>query len=117
MTYYCINCWHEIKRDTVICPHCGYDQKKATNITFTEKLIKALKHPEPETPIRAATILGKLKVKEAESELLSRLKSEKDPYIIKALVDALLMINPGLINLIREIVGDNPPLTVKKILE
>ncbi|HMN49758.1 MAG TPA: hypothetical protein PKD67_11510 [Ignavibacteriaceae bacterium] len=117
MTYYCINCWHEIKKDTVVCPHCGYDQKEAANISFTDKLIKSLEHPEPETPIRAALILGELKISKAVPELIFRLKSEKDPYIIKAFTEALLMIDPNLIDEIRKVIGDNPPVTVKKILE
>lgn len=117
MTYYCINCWHEIKKDTVVCPHCGFDQKETRNISFTEKLIKALKHPEPETPIRVAAIIGKLKLTEAIPYILLRLKTETDPFIIKSLVESIIAIKPEMIDEIKKILGDNIPITIKKILE
>lgn len=117
MTYYCINCWREIDKDLSTCPHCGYDLKQASENSFTDKLIKAINHPEPETPIRAASILGDLKVKEAVQPLLLKLNSQKDPFIIEAFVTAILKIDPSQVDKIKSILGKNPPVTVKKILE
>ncbi len=117
MTYYCVNCWQEIDKDLLTCPHCGYDLKHASEYSFVEKLIKALNHPEPETPVRAATILGDLKTKEAVQPLLSRLKNETDPFIVEAIVNALLKIDFDNLTAIKSIIGKNPPVTVKKILE
>lgn len=117
MTYYCINCWRKIERDSLICPHCGYDLKETSEISFTDKLIRALDHHEPETPIRAADILGELGVNQAVPVLLLKLKSEKDPFIIKAFVTAILKIDPTQISEIQNIFGDNPPITIKKNLE
>lgn len=117
MTYYCVNCWHEIKKDVLTCPYCGFDLKQASENSFTDKLIKALNHPEPETPIRAANILGELKVKKALDPLLLRLQHEKDPFIIEAVVNAILKIDPDQLSEIKKIIGDNLPITVKKILE
>jgi len=45
------------------------------------------------------------------------LQYEKDPFIIEAVVNALLKLDPKKINEIKNIIGANPPVTVKKILE
>lgn len=117
MTYYCMNCWSEIEKDTIICPNCGYDQQKLSNESFSNKLLKAINHPEPQTIIRAANILGELKIKEAIPSLLSKLETEKDPFIIKAVVESLLKIDNSLFHRIREVVSDKQQLFIKKILE
>lgn len=117
MVYFCTNCWNEIDKGETICSNCGANQAELEGQNFSEKLIRALNHPEPETPIRAAAILSRLKAKEAILVLLSKLKNENDPFIIKAVVDALLELDPKLINEIKKIIGTNPPVTIKKILE
>lgn len=43
------------------CPCCGADLRDFTGKSYEEKLILALRHPEPTIPIRAAMILGELK--------------------------------------------------------
>ena len=86
--------------------------------SFKDKLINALNHPEPSTPIRAANILGKLKSKEAIPFLINRLEKERDPFIIKAFVDALLKIDAANTKkLILKIFAENPPVTVKREIE
>ncbi len=117
MTYYCMNCWSEINKDTLICPNCGYDQQKLSGESFINKLLKALNHPEPQTVIRAANILGELKIKGAIPSLLSKLETEKDPFIIKAAVESLLKIDNSLMNKIKEVITDQQQLFIKKILE
>ena len=117
MIYYCTNCWNEIDKGVIICHYCAADQTELEQEKFSEKLIRALNHPEPETPIRAAEIIARLKVKEAIPVLISKLQYEKDPFIIEAVVKALLKLDPTRINEIKNIIGTNPPVTVKKILE
>ena len=87
--YFCINCWNEIKKDVAICTHCGADQTSLTKETFVEKLIRALHHPEPETPIRAAFVLGNLRAQEAVPALVRLLHESPDPYIAAACAEAL----------------------------
>ena len=118
MIFYCTNCWNEIQKDTQICPNCGANQKALGKESFTDKLINALNHPEPSTPIRAANILGNLKSKEAIPFLINKLEKEKDPFIIKALVDALLKIDASNTKkLILKLLAENPPVTVKREIE
>jgi HEAT repeat protein len=54
-----------------------------------EKLILALHHPEKETPIRAAWLLGQLKDTRAVQPLIDLVKMTDDVYIAKAAVKAL----------------------------
>ena len=118
MIFYCTNCWNEIQKDTQICPNCGANQKALGKESFTDKLINALNHPEPSTPIRAANILGNLKSKEAIPFLINRLEKERDPFIIKAFVDALLKIDASNTKkLILKLLAENPPVTVKREIE
>jgi HEAT repeat protein len=116
MIYYCTKCWNEIDKGTIICPYCTADQTELEQEKFSVKLIRALNHPEPETIIRATEILAELKVKEAIPELLSKLENEKDPYIVKAIVEALIKLDKKLLYKIKEIIGQEPPVIIRNSL-
>lgn len=92
MIYYCSNCWSEISKDTVKCPHCETDQSALEQESFIQKLIRALKHPEPSTPLRTAETLGELKVKEALPYLIELTKASNDPFLVKAAVSSIKKI-------------------------
>lgn len=117
MIYYCNNCWKEIKANDKTCPFCGSNQNNLEQESFLQKLIRALNHPEPGTPIRAANILGKLNAKEALPALLNRLEKEKDPFIVEAVIDAIIKIEPDKKSEVKKIIGENVPITIKKFLE
>lgn len=89
MTYFCSQCWKEIERETTICPFCGANQSELDKESFVEKLIRSLHHPEPETPVRAALILGKLHPAEAKLPLMETAEHGKDPHLRAAAIDAL----------------------------
>jgi HEAT repeat protein len=90
ITFYCPACWIEVIEAVTTCPSCGADIVAVTaNRNYVTKLIAALSHPEPTTPIRAAAILGQLKAADAIKPLLSLLRSEADPYIKAAAAEAL----------------------------
>lgn len=90
MTFYCPKCWSEVAAEVASCPSCGaLIQQVLAEQDYVDKLIAALKHPEPTTPIRAAWILGERKERRAV-EPLSRLVHEcRDPFIVEAAVEAL----------------------------
>lgn len=92
MTYFCSNCWHEINKEDSTCPHCGIDQSVLGQEPFVKKLIRALNHPEPSTPIRAAEILGELKANEAVPFLINLIGRQDDPFIIKAALNSIKKI-------------------------
>jgi HEAT repeat protein len=89
MTYFCQNCWKEAAPNQSLCIHCGSEQLALSNETFVQKLIRALRHPEPETPIRVAFVLGQLKAVEAITSLIEIASKGTDPYIRAAAIGAL----------------------------
>ena len=88
VTYFCPFCWSEIGA-VATCPNCGADLRDLSSKSYEEKLIVALRHPEPTVPIRAATILGELRPQAAVEPLIDIATSVDDPYIQEAAVVAL----------------------------
>ena len=88
VTYFCPSCWSEVGAAT-ICPNCGANLQDFSSRTYEQKLIIALRHPEPTVPIRAATILGELRSQAAVEPLIDVATSGEDPYIQEAAVVAL----------------------------
>jgi len=72
------------------CPHCGLDiQEFWKSKDYVGKLILSLKHPEKETPIRAAWLLGQLKDSRAVPPLIDLANKTDDVYIARTAVQAL----------------------------
>jgi enolase len=89
MRYYCPGCWHDFAEDLDRCPRCGLDLRAWPDTDFVDKVIRALTHPEPETPIRAAWILGERRETRAVPALAALLRRTKDVYVATAAVQAL----------------------------
>lgn len=93
MFYFCPSCLSELDKDSVRCPYCNCDIKEfSRKKDFVEKLIAALHHPEPSTPIRAATILGHLKDERAVEPLFELARGTDDMYVRVAAIKALVAI-------------------------
>jgi len=76
--------------DLARCPRCGLDiHSFYESKDYFEKLILALDHPEQETPIRAAWILGQRRETRAVSALIELIRRTADVYIATAAVEAL----------------------------
>ena len=88
MVRYCPICWSEADDDDC-CRKCGAPLRQSTNESYEEKLIWALRHPEPTTPIRAATILGERRALAAVEPLIAVALSTRDFYLQEAAVIAL----------------------------
>jgi HEAT repeat protein len=59
MHFYCPICFAELERLATICPVCGTDIPEWENrLTYTERLIQALQHPNPEARMGAIITLG-----------------------------------------------------------
>jgi HEAT repeat protein len=56
---------------------------------YKEKLIRALRHPEPETRTRAVEILGEIKAQEAVVPLRELLNDASDPFLIGSVIKTL----------------------------
>jgi HEAT repeat protein len=114
ITYFCRNCWKEIEKERSVCLHCGANQTALDEETFIAKLIRALNHPEPESAIRAAYILGSLKAVEAVPALLDTIRTSGDVFIVAAAVEALgNMENIGLDDVMNSLMKESIPLPVR----
>ncbi len=92
-TFFCPSCWAEIGEREDPCPRCGCQvAERLDGASYTERLIAALSHPEPETPLRAATILGMRRDHDAVFHLVRTAESTKDPYLAMACLEALARI-------------------------
>jgi len=96
IVFYCPLCWAEFTKNTAHCPRCGAALHDAADQDeYTVKLMRALKHPEPTTVVRAAALLGTLRECRAVQPLLTLLASANDPYILESAVEALGAIGEG----------------------
>jgi HEAT repeat protein len=90
MTYYCPRCWSDFAEDLAQCPRCGLDIRRFyESKDYFEKLILALRHPERQTPLRAAWILGQRREPRAVRALIELIERTDDVYIATAAVEAL----------------------------
>jgi HEAT repeat protein len=90
MRFYCPHCWQDFDQDVRHCPHCGLNINEFwESKDYVEKLILALRHPEKETPIRMAWVLGQIKDPRAIQPLIDLARSTEDVYIARAAVYAL----------------------------
>ncbi len=90
MRHYCPGCWKDFAEDVAQCPECGFDIRRFYDSKdYFEKLILALSHPERQTPLRAAWILGQRRETRAVSALVELIQKTDDVYIAAAAVEAL----------------------------
>jgi len=90
MTFYCTQCWAEVPRSATRCPRCGDDiVARQARSDYTEKLIAALRHPEPTTPVRAAWILGERRERAAVEPLCRLVRDSSDAFLVESAVEAL----------------------------
>lgn len=89
-TFYCPNCWAEVLESATVCPHCHADlSERISQADYVDKLIAALRHKEPMTPVRAAWILGEPREQKAISALAKIVKKAKDAFLVESAVEAL----------------------------
>ncbi len=89
-TFYCPDCWAEVPESVTICPHCHTNiSERISEAEYTDKLIAALRHKEPMTPVRAAWILGERREQRAVPALTKIVKKAKDAFLVESAVEAL----------------------------
>lgn len=95
LVYYCPHCWATTSPEAESCPTCGaiIDDAEADIIA---KYIAALNHPQPETRLRVAWLLGRMQANRAVPALLAivrgRGQADRDPYLLSAAVKSLAQI-------------------------
>ena len=89
-TFYCPSCWAEVEEKATICPHCHTNiSERISEADYTDKLIAALRHKEPMTPVRAAWILGERREQRAVPALTKIVRKGKDAFLVESAVEAL----------------------------
>ena len=90
MTFYCTHCWRAVPESATVCPHCRDDiAARQARADYADKLIAALHHPEPTTPVRAAWILGQRRERKAVEPLCRVVRESNDTFIVESAVCAL----------------------------
>lgn len=92
---FCTDCWHEVRKEDKACPYCGGDLSVFDELTYDEKLIKALMHFEAQTAVRAAKILAMRKSKRAAGAIAQAFinRSDLDVVMGRAFIKAIAEIN------------------------
>ena len=89
MTYWCPHCWAELEGPAQDCPTCGESLEQA-DADYVDKLIDALRHPEPTRAAVAIHILTDLQAEPRAIEpLVALLDQSSDAYILRQAVTAL----------------------------
>ena len=89
-TFYCPDCWAEVPESATVCPHCYTNiSERISQADYTDKLIAALRHKEPMTPMRAACILGERREPKAVPALTKIVGKGKDAFVVESAVEAL----------------------------
>jgi HEAT repeat protein len=88
MTFYCWNCFAEMRSPESVCTRCGMGQDVARR-DYVAKLRGALAHSVAETRRRAIFLLGEKRVAEAVGDLAGLLKAESDPFLVEEAMIAL----------------------------
>lgn len=89
ITFFCPVCWSENASNKERCPCCGSDIREHEKKGFEDKVINALNHPDRETVLRAAWILGRLKSSRAVKPLIRLFEQTADPYTKAAILASL----------------------------
>ena len=88
--YFCPNCWSDFAEDLATCPRCGVDIHGFWDSKdMVDKLILALDHPDHETSMRAAWILGERREARGVEALIALVGKTRDVYVATAAVNAL----------------------------
>ena len=90
VTYYCTNCWAVVPPRVTVCPECGGPVEDA-RANLADKYVAALRHPQPETRLRAAWMLGRMRAGSAVPALtaLVEARGDHDPYVLSAALKSL----------------------------
>lgn len=113
--YYCPKCRDDFSEDLERCPRCGLDINSYYNAKdYVDKLIIALRHPEPETAVRAAWLLGKIKDERAVAPLIGLIGETDDVYVARTAVEALGEIGTEEVVRFLDSIRNHPSVVVRK---
>lgn len=113
ITAYCPACWNEVPAEASRCPACGADLEALDAASFDEKLVRALRHPEPATRRRVVEILGRRRNRAAVPALLALWREGSDPYLSAEICHALGRIGGELALAALQVIATDPSAVVR----
>lgn len=115
--FFCPGCWCDFSKDISPCPHCGLDIRAFwSGKDWIEKLILALEHPEPRTPIRAAWLLGEIGDTRAVPPLIDLFNRTKDIYIAQAAAQALTQMDDPAAQRFLRTLTEHPARMIREVI-
>ncbi|MFC4242907.1 HEAT repeat domain-containing protein [Gryllotalpicola reticulitermitis] len=93
MAFYCWACYGRNDHTTGACVHCGHEISPPAEATETQRLIWALRHPDPDVAIISARRLGAEGNAEAVSALREAIDRPPDPYVAGEALHSLLALS------------------------
>ena len=116
MRWYCPGCWRDFGEDLARCPHCGLDIRAFWDSKdYVDKLILALNHPEPTTPVRAAELLGRVRAARAVDPLISLVRASGDVFVVRAAIHALGAIGTSAARELLETLTNDPAQWIREV--
>jgi len=113
--YYCPKCRDDFPEDLDRCPRCDLDISAYYRAKdYVDRLIIALRHPEPETAGRAAWLLGKIKDERAVAPLIGLIGETDDVYIARTAVEALGEIGTAEATIFLDSIRNHPSVVVRR---
>lgn len=90
--YYCFHCYGRNEHPSGRCVHCGDEISAPADITYDERLIWSLRHPDPDRAMVAARTLGARGTKGAVPALRQAVLDPPDPYVAAKALQSLVQI-------------------------
>ena len=104
-----------INENCELCPRCNLDIRTFyMKNDYVDKLITALNHPEPTTPIRAAWILGQRRETKAIKPLFALALNSADSFVAAGAVKALVSIGTSESLELASKFSNHPSILVRK---
>jgi hypothetical protein len=90
--YYCFHCYGRNDRPSGTCVHCGREIAVPAGASYDERLIWALRHPDPDRAGVAAGILGERRAVVAVPALRCVVRDPPDAYVAARALQSLIAI-------------------------
>ena len=92
LKFWCFHCYAVNDRPVGRCDACGRLVEPPTGLSWTDRLIWALRHPDGDRAVVAADTLGKLRAHDSVRRLRETVESGRDIYLRAAALRSLIAI-------------------------
>jgi len=90
--YWCFHCYAVNDHPRGPCDVCGEPVEEPAGLSYVDRLVWALDHPDGDRAVVAAGVLGKLRARESVSALRETVETGRDSYVRGAALRSLLDI-------------------------